>query len=301
MSSTIYILITLDIHCYPETEKDLPLWLEETLKLLDRFSINATFFFPAVIAEKFSRDVSAILNRGHEIGCHGLTHDIEEQYSLMPYEKQKTILCEAKKRIEGVIGEEVISFRSPIFKINGDTIRALQENGFRLDSSINSQRLGIFSSDITNTGWIYSPRMPYHPSFNNPFVRGKSSIYEIPQSSFIFPFISNSGIAFGGTFMKLFFRMLYIESRFRRNPIVYMFHPEDIYTRRDKLLYKFKWSHLLPSKKTGFKIRKILFHNKNPENISRQIIGLLEMMRNSNNIEFLTFRKMLRLLESKDG
>src|SRR3989338_5125047 len=161
MNSAINILITLDIHCYPYTEKKIPLWIQETLQLLDNLCIEATFFFPAVLAEKFSTYVRMILERGHEIACHGLTHGPEEQYNLMPYEKQKAILYEAKKRIEEVTANEVISFRSPAYKINGDTIKALEENGFRLDSSVNPQRLGILSSDITNIGWFYSPREPY--------------------------------------------------------------------------------------------------------------------------------------------
>lgn len=294
------ILITLDIHSYPETEKEVPQWLEETLKLLDNFSVKATFFFPAVLAEQFAGYVRMILDEGHEVGCHGLTHGAEELYNSMSYERQKAILYEAKKRVEEITSKEVISFRSPIFKINGNTIKALQETGFKLDSSVNSQRLGIFSSDIMNIGWMYSPRKPYHPSFNNPFMVGESSLWEIPLSAFIFPFISNIGIAFGGAFMKLFFRMLYIESSFRKNPIVYMFHPEDIYPKRNRVQYKFEWKHLLPSKKTGFKIRNVLYSNKNPEKISRQTISLLKMMKNSKDIKFITFKEILNLLENKN-
>jgi len=297
MNSAINILITLDIHCYPYTEKKIPLWIQETLQLLDNLCIEATFFFPAVLAEKFSGYVRMILERGHEIACHGLTHGPEEQYNLMPYEKQKAILCEAKKRIEEVTANEVISFRSPAYKINGDTIKALEENGFRLDSSVNPQRLGILSSDITNIGWLYAPRRPYHPSFNNPFIAAKEGVllWEIPQSAFILPFMVNTGIAFGGEFLKFFFRILYIESFFRKNPIVYMFHPEDIYPKRDAYNYKFEWEDLLPSKLRGFSIRKVLFHNKNPEKISSQIISLLKMMKESKDIKFITFRKMLDL------
>lgn len=298
MNNTVPILITLDIHCYPKIEKEVPLWLEETLKLLNRFSIKASFLFPAIFAEQFAGHVRMILNEGHEIGCHGLTHGSEEQYHFMAYEKQKVILHEAKSRIEDVTGTEVISFRSPAYRINGNTIRALEENGFRVDSSVNPQRLGILSSDVTNIGWLYSPRKPYHPSFNNPFIRGKSSLWEISQSAFIFPFMSNTGMAFGGAFMKLFFKMLYIESNLIRNAIVYMFHPEDIYPNRDARQYKFKWRHLLPSRRIGFEIRNILFHNKSPEKISQQNVSLLKMIKDSKNVEFVTYREMLNLLEN---
>lgn len=301
MKKDINILVSLDVHCYAHTEKELPFWIQETLKLLNYLSIKATFFFPAIVAEKFSGLAREISEGRHEIACHGLTHGHEEQYNMMPYDKQKEVLREAKERIEEVVKKEVFSFRSPAYKINGDTIRALDENGFRIDTSINPQRLGVLSSDVTNIGWLYSPRMPYHPSFNNPFLKANKgvSLWEVPQSAFIFPFMSNTGIAFGGRFMKLFYQMLSFESCVRKNPIVYMFHPEDIYPGRTRYNYKFKYRDLFPTKLNGFIIRNLLFHNKNPEKISSGIISLLKIMAESKNTRFLTFREMLGLLEDK--
>jgi len=295
-------LITLDVHSYPEVESKLPRWLETTSECLNRLSIKATFFFPAVVAEKFSPQVRRLAEGGHEVGCHGLAHDENEQYHLDTYEKQKGILREAKRRIEQAARREVSSFRSPAFKINGDTIRALEDTGFKAESSVNPQRLGIFGSDVANVGWIYSPRRPYHPSFEDPFRRGGASLWEIPLSAFIFPFMSNSGMAFGGRFMQLFFNALYRESRLRSNPIVYMFHPEDICADRERALYKFRWHHLLPSRKMGFEVRNVLFHNKDPKVISSQIIGLLDTMKKKTNIAFVTYGGMLDLLENgKEG
>lgn len=301
MNKDINILVSLDVHCYAHTEKELPSWIQETLKLLNCLSIKATFFFPAIVAEKFSGLLREISGGGHEIACHGLTHGQEEQYNLMPYDKQKKVLREAKERIEEAVKKEVFSFRSPAYKINGDTIRALEENGFRIDTSINPQRLGILSSDVTNIGWLYSPRRPYHPSFNNPFLKANKgvSLWEVPQSAFIFPFMSNTGIAFGGRFMELFYQMLSLESCARRNPIVYMFHPEDVYPERTRFNYKFKCRDLFPTRLNGFVIRNALFHKKNPKTISSEIIGLLKVMAESKNTRFLTFREMLGLLESK--
>ena len=241
------------------------------------------------------------LDGGHEIGCHGLTHGLEEQYHLLPYDRQKEILKEAKERIEQVISRDVISFRSPAFKISGNTIRALEDTGFKIESSVNPQRLGIFSSDVANVGWMYSPRRPYHPDFSNPFRRGKSSVWEIPVSSFIFPFMSNTGMAFGAGFLKMFFRLLYKEAGIKKNPIVYMFHPEDIYPNRETGSYKFRWHHLLPSRVRGFEIRNILFHSRTTKQIQEGIIELLHTMKKANNAQFISFSKTLPLLESGKG
>lgn len=299
MKKEVPILITLDIHSFPETERETPWWIDRTLEVFDELAIKATFLFPAVFAEQFSLDVRKILKAGHEIGCHGLKHSLDEQYNILPYEKQKKLLSAAKKRIEDITSCEVVSFRAPVFKINGNTIKALEENGFKADLSANSQRLGIFSSEITNIGWLYAPRTPYHPNFSDPFRRGNSLLWEIPQSSFIVPFVSNAGIAFGELFMKLFFKFLYLESKLKGNPIVYMVHVEDIFPREIKHEFKLRWKHLLPSREHGIPLRYILFNNKDGREISRQIINLLKMIKNSKYIKFFTVKEMVGLLNQK--
>lgn len=301
MNRNINVLITLDIHCYPAIEKDLPMLIDEALKIFGDLSIKATFLFPAIYAEKFSGQVDLILRHGHEIGCHGLTHDPNtEKYNSLSYVEQKAILHEAKNRIEAVAQIDVISFRSPAFKINADTIRALEENGFKADLSVNPQRIGFLSSDLLNLGWFYSPRVPYHPDLKNPFKKGGSSLWEIPQSSFILPFMSNTGMAFGGTFMKLFFKSLYFESLYKHNPIVYMLHVEDIYPIAVKHKYKFRWSHLWPSRTYGFQFRYALLHNKDGSQIAKQNIELLKAIRSYEPVKFVTVKEMLELLEHKE-
>ena len=204
----IPVIISFDVHShiYKDRLNELPFWFENTLKILDNNTIKSTFFFPTECAELFPNDVRMIQDEGHEIGCHSLTHLPNEQYDILSFDSQKIKLIESKKRTEEITNKEIVSFRAPVFKINGDTIRALDEAGFKIDSSICPQRLGIFSSDVTNFGWLYSPRKPYHPSYKNPFVRGKALLWEIPVSSFILPFMSNIGMAFGRTLEKFFFQ-----------------------------------------------------------------------------------------------
>ena len=170
------VIISFDVHSHVYRDKlnELPLWFENTLRVLDNDSIKATFFFPTECAELFPHEVRMIQKEGHEIGCHSLTHSPKEQYDKLSFDNQKNNLIEAKKRTEEITNKQILSFRAPVFKINANTIRALDEAGFKIDSSVCPQRLGIFSSDITNTGWLYSPRKPYHPSYKNPFVSGRS-------------------------------------------------------------------------------------------------------------------------------
>ena len=300
MNTPSPVLITFDVHSYQDSCKEVSIWIDETVKVLENLSLKATFFIPAVFAGQISSRVRMLSGKGHEIGCHGLTHGAGEEYNILPYEKQKAMLCEAKKRIEDIISKKVISFRAPAFKINGDTVRALDESGFKADISVTSQRLGILTSEAANTGWLYSPRAPYHPDTKNPFRKGNSSIWEIPQSSLIFLFSSNTGLALGEGFMKMFFKILHAESKIRKNPVVFMTHPEDIYPREIKHKYKFKWNHLLPSKTDGFLIRYGLINNKDGKDIAKQNISLLKTMRDAKNVRFLTAAEMVNVLEGKN-
>lgn len=292
-------LITFDVHSYQNADKEVSTWIDETLRILRELSLKATFFIPAEFAERIADRVKIAAMEGHEIGCHGLTHGTDEEYHILPYAKQLSLLCEAKKRLEDIVSTEVISFRAPAFKLNGDTIRALEASGFKADISITSQRLGILSSDVSNNGWLFAPRSPYHPGLKNPFKRGGSKIWEIPQSALIFLFSSNTGMALGEGFMKGLFAVLRAESKLRRNPIVFMTHPEDVYPRELKHNYEFRWNHLLPSKRHGFLIRYALTHNKDGKTIATQTVNLLKVMRNSKNVDFLTVKEMVDRLETK--
>ena len=47
---------------------------KRVLDLLDEFDIRATFFVVADVVEHYPGLVESIVERGHEIGCHGLHH-----------------------------------------------------------------------------------------------------------------------------------------------------------------------------------------------------------------------------------
>ena len=63
----------------------------------------------------------------------------ERAFDMLSYEEQVNGLKKAKTVIEGVAGR-VESFRAPMLRINEATVRALEEAGFKTDSSVASQR-----------------------------------------------------------------------------------------------------------------------------------------------------------------
>ena len=180
-------LFTLDVH---DREK-LKDKMNVSLDVMGEAGIKTTYFVVANLIEK--HDLGDVLRRmvaeGHQVASHSLTHEEPEDCKEDPVEVQKVYLKEAKDILEQEIGREVSTFRAPAFRLSWRTMVALEETGHRADVSINSQRFPLFSSDLLNTGWYYAPRQPYHPSSKNPHRRGDLGLWEIPVTSFVFPFM----------------------------------------------------------------------------------------------------------------
>lgn len=49
--------------------------MQRILRLLRKYDIKASFYWPAITAERHSYCIEWIVEDGHEIGCHGYTHD----------------------------------------------------------------------------------------------------------------------------------------------------------------------------------------------------------------------------------
>jgi peptidoglycan/xylan/chitin deacetylase (PgdA/CDA1 family) len=266
------------------------------LDVHDRTGIKASFFFPAEAALLMKETVRAVVREGHEVGCHGLTHR-SETYNSMPAVEQEEKLTQATRQIEDVIQRRVTFFRAPVFKISGHTLRVLEQLGYEADLSMNSQRLGILSSDVWNVTWILAPRSPYHPDLAHPWRRGRSKLWEIPLSCLLFPFMINTGQALGLKFMTAFVRVLYLEARYRPKPIVFMLHPEDLDPQRSAPARPaFRWRDLLPTTDRGLGIRH-RFYETNPAKVVRLAHGLLDEVRQSAGVRFLTVSEYVGELE----
>ena len=93
--------------------------------------------FTGEMAEMFPEAVEMVRDAGHEIGCHGYDHSPQRAFDSLRYEEQVEELKRAKKVIEDVAGRTE-SFRAPMLRINEDTVRALEETGFKTDGSVAS-------------------------------------------------------------------------------------------------------------------------------------------------------------------
>jgi len=204
------------------------------LDLYDKYHVKATFFYIANFAKQHPEIVKMVQAKGHEIACHGLTHEHNKAFDVMPFEEQLEHLTTAKKILEDIAGEEVVSFRAPALRVNFDTPEALIEAGFKYDSSVAPQRMDMFMSlgSKNKMQWFKAPRAPYTASAENLARKGNSLITEVPVSSFVVPYI--------GTFMRIspFMnamtrRLLYLETRGTCKAINFLIHPNEVITEED--------------------------------------------------------------------
>ena len=198
----MHFMMTIDVECFSiplnrcdnDTGREVyEAGLPRLLGLLARHDVQGTFYFTGKMAEMFPEAIELVMGYGHEIGCHGYDHSPEKAFDLLSYDEQLKELRKAKTVIEGVAGR-IESFRAPMLRINEDTVRALEEAGFKTDSSVSSQRFdGPFTFGAKRKlKWLYAPGKPYMISYDSIVKSGSSNVLEIPISAAIFPFIGTT-------------------------------------------------------------------------------------------------------------
>ena len=207
-------------------EKVKKIGLPRVLDLCSKHDIQSTFFFTADIVQLEPTLVDMVKSGGHEIGCHGLTHD--DEYDLMSYNEQLAHLTKAKSIIEKAANQKIVSFRGPEARINENTVKALEAAGFKYDSSVCSQRFdGPLSKGFKKKlSWIIAPRRPYRLSHRSIGSEGDSKILEIPVTAFLFPFIGSTMRVSPGIF-RLLKRFIFFEKTDNKAEINFIFHPTE--------------------------------------------------------------------------
>ena len=243
------------------------------LDLYDKYRVKATFFYIANFAKQHPEIIKIVQERGHEIACHGLTHQHDKAFDVMPFDEQLDHLRTAKKIIEDIAGEEVTSFRAPALRVNSDTPKALIEAGFKYDSSVAPQRMDMFMSlgSKNKLQWFGAPRTPYVASAENLARKGKSSIIEVPVSSFVVPYI--------GTFMRISptinavtRKFLYLETKNTNKVINFLIHPNEVITEKNLNLKTQKRA----SSYIGYLLSDVLRRRLKQENLGIDALNLFE-------------------------
>lgn len=200
-----------------------PLRVERnTHRLLDLFAergIHATFFVLGWVAERCPVLVRAIADQGHEVACHGYSHQLIYEQTPAVFRKETV---RAKACLEDQAQCSVLGYRAASYSITRRSLWALDtlaELGFSYDSS-------IFPVRHDRYGIPGSPRWPYRldtPSGN--------SLIEFPPST-----LAIGGyrlpVAGGGYFRIYPYQLTrFALSRINRTeeqPFIFYLHPWEI-------------------------------------------------------------------------
>jgi polysaccharide deacetylase family protein (PEP-CTERM system associated) len=127
---------SLDRAKWPTLESRVERNTQQLLELFARRSVRATFFVLGWVAERCPSLIRELHRAGHEIACHGLTHELvyKQTPQLFREETQRS-----KSLLEDLTGAKVRGYRAASYSITSQSLWALdilEELGFEYDSSV---------------------------------------------------------------------------------------------------------------------------------------------------------------------
>lgn len=118
----------MEYRCERSTERLLELFRDQ--------GVRATFFVLGWVAERSPSLVRSIFAAGHEVACHGLTHELVYRQTPEVFREET---ARSKQLLEDTIGAPVLGYRAASYSITAASLWAIDilcELGFRYDSSI---------------------------------------------------------------------------------------------------------------------------------------------------------------------
>lgn len=222
-------IITIDV------EQDISSYLENSyvgvevglppfLNLLDEIKVKADFFVTADVCEKYPNIIKEIINYGHNIGSHGLAHDLLWHKN---YKQQYEELLLSSNIIEKYTGNRPVMFRAPAFSVTTNTLKVLEKLNYSIDSSVMPGAVTKrFKGLLTIKSFKDAPRKPYHPSSKDVAKKGEMNILEVPLTEnpiFL-------GAPFGAGALNLFGneKMLCALESITEDYVIFLIHPWEI-------------------------------------------------------------------------
>lgn len=222
---SIPLLVTMDLEiAFDHNFEEQKIALQRLRVDLARLGLPITIFTTSNAAKAFTNPLSELARDGHEIGCHGLTHALSENYRLLSFDKAHEFIGQATSELKSTLGIMPTSFRGPYMSTSASTQRVLIDQGYVYDFSVCSQRMDLLTARGGTLGWLRAPRSPYHPAIGSPYKIGELPLWVVPLRSFGIPFISALLYLGGLSKARWFFDALLIESQVSSAPIVYLFH-----------------------------------------------------------------------------
>jgi hypothetical protein len=215
--------------------------LPRILKLLDKFNAKATFFLIAQELSLHPESAKLILESGHEIASHSLSHPVPFQ-NINPEQLHSEIFL-SKQILEEISGQPVIGFRAPSWDANPFLLSKIAQAGYQYDASTFPSWLMFLYrwkiAKLSNSENSSILRQPIKQMFSSVkphrLVFDKKALIEIPITTA--PFI---GVPYYHTMKfvlpSFLFNLTHQFVTTRTYPIHYVFHAADFLSIRDDSL-----------------------------------------------------------------
>jgi peptidoglycan/xylan/chitin deacetylase (PgdA/CDA1 family) len=208
--------------------------LELLLDFCDRHHLKGTIFFAGRFAETYPDLVRNCHARGHQLGTHGWAHgglEDDEDFRAASYEQQRRWIRQATDAVEKAAGIRPVVFRAPNLSIGETTLRALEHEGYRYDSSVPARRFDMGFGRVHYLKYFWAPMEPYNPSWQQLHIPGGSSILEIPPSACLFPINLAALRVLGLPTLQRMIRWI----RRRSQHLVFYCHPSEFLYAKDQV------------------------------------------------------------------
>jgi peptidoglycan/xylan/chitin deacetylase (PgdA/CDA1 family) len=208
--------------------------LEMLLAFCDRNHLKGTIFFAGRFAEAYPHLVRDCHDRGHQLGTHGWAHgglEDDEDFRAASYEQQRRWIRQATDAVEKAAGIRPFVFRAPNLSIGETTLRVLEHEGYRYDSSVPARRFDMGFGRVHYLKYFWSPLEPYRPSGDDLTMPGESPLIEIPPSSCLFPINMATLRTLGLPMVQRMIRWIGRRSRH----LVFYCHPSEFVYAKDQV------------------------------------------------------------------
>jgi polysaccharide deacetylase family protein (PEP-CTERM system associated) len=137
---------------WPHFESRVVANTHRVLDVFDNAGVTATFFVLGWIAERHPQLVREIAARGHEIACHGYSHQLIYGQSQKVFGEETR---RAKALLENQAQAAVNGYRAASFSITDASrwaLDVLADNGFEYDSSMYPVRHDLYGTAVQEAG-----------------------------------------------------------------------------------------------------------------------------------------------------
>jgi peptidoglycan/xylan/chitin deacetylase (PgdA/CDA1 family) len=117
--------------------------LPALLDTLGALGIAATFFTTGEVAKRYPASVQRVVDEGHELACHGMTHTA---FTTLDTATARAEIVESSAILRHFA--DVTSFRAPYLQFPDAYVALLEDNGFTLDSSHAKYKLAYYRGRV---------------------------------------------------------------------------------------------------------------------------------------------------------